>query len=97
MVVAPGPAGVVGGLLFNTATIGWVAVAGGIAHLLDSSDRKVAHYTADAMSAATRQGSGLALNASRTEWIRHVQGISGGMLARIADDSHVLGEEEKRR
>ena len=93
---APGPAGIVGGLLFNTATIGWVAVAGGIAHLLDSSDRKVAQYTADATSAATRQGSDLALNASRTEWIRHVQEVSGGMLARIADDSHVLGEEDKR-
>lgn len=92
---AAGPAGIVGGLLFNTATIGWVAVAGGIAHLLDSSDRKVAQYTADATSAATRQGTDLALNASRAEWIRHVQALSGDMLGRIADESHPLDAGDK--
>lgn len=93
---APGPPGVLGGLLFTTATLGWTAVAGGIAHLLDSSDAKIAQYTADAAAAALRQDTETALDATRAQWIRHVRRLAGGILSLIADESHVLTEDEKR-
>lgn len=91
---APGPPGVLGGLLFTTATLGWTAVAGGIAHLLDSSDAKVAQYTADAAAAALRQDTETALDASRAKWIRHVRRLAGGTMALIADEHRVLDEAD---
>lgn len=88
--------GVVGGLMLNIATIGWVAVSTGIGHLLRGNDRKVGQYKADAQAAADWYAAEQALHVARTQWLDHVRQIAGPALARIADPSHAITDTERQ-
>lgn len=77
--------GLVGGLLLNIATVGWLTVATGIGHLLRSSDQKIRQYTDDAVAAADWQAAEHALNVVRTDWLEHVRDVAVPLLQRIAD------------
>ena len=88
--------GVVGGLMLNIATAGWVTVSTGIGHLLRSNDRRVGQYSADARRAADWFETEQALHVARTEWLEHVRDVAGPGLRRIADASHDVTEAERQ-
>jgi hypothetical protein len=88
--------GVVGGLMLNIATIGWVAVSTGIGQLLRSNDGKVAQYRADAQAAADWYAAEEALHVARTLWLEHIRRIAGRALTRIADPNHVITDTERQ-
>ena len=88
--------GVVGGLMLNIATAGWVTVSTGIGHLLRSNDRRVGQYSADARRAADWFATEQALHVARTEWLEHVRDVAGPGLRRIADASHDVTEAERQ-
>ncbi|MEV7132620.1 hypothetical protein AB0N24_06980 [Arthrobacter sp. NPDC093128] len=88
--------GVVGGLMLNIATAGWVTVSTGIGHLLRSNDRRVGQYSADARRAADWFATEQALHIARTEWLEHVRDVAGPGLRRIADASHDVTEAERQ-
>lgn len=77
--------GLVGGLLLNIATVGWLTVATGIGHLLRSNDQKIRQFTDDAVSAADWQAAEHALNVVRTDWLEHVRDVAVPLLQKIAD------------
>lgn len=88
--------GVVGGLMLNIATVGWVLVSTGIGHLLRSNDRKVAQYRADAEAAADWYAAEQALHVARTQWLQHVREVAGPALERIADLGHDITDAERQ-
>ncbi|MBT2549606.1 hypothetical protein [Arthrobacter sp. ISL-65] len=88
--------GLVGGLMLNIATVGWVLVSTGIGHLLRMNDRKVAQYSSDARAAADWHAAEQALNVARTQWLEHVRMVAGPALAPISDPAHTVTEEERR-
>ena len=88
--------GVVGGLMLNIATVGWVLVSTGIGHLLRSNDRKVGQYRADAEAAADWYAAEQALHVARTKWLQHVRDVAGPALARSADPRHVITDAERQ-
>ena len=88
--------GVVGGLMLNIATVGWVLVSTGIGHLLRSNDSKVGQYRADAEAAADWYAAEQALHVARTQWLQHVREVAGPALARIADPDHDITEGERQ-
>jgi hypothetical protein len=88
--------GLVGGLILNIATVGWVLVSTGIGHLLRTNDRKVADYSADARAAADWHAAERVLGVARTQWLEHVRMLAGPALTRIADPDHALTESERR-
>ncbi|WP_458115967.1 hypothetical protein [Arthrobacter sp. D2-10] len=88
--------GVLGGLMLNVATVGWVLVSTGVGHLLRSNDRKVAQYRADAQAAADWYAADRALHLARTRWLDHVTEIAGGPLSLIADPAHEITDNERQ-
>ncbi|CAN7342638.1 hypothetical protein [Arthrobacter sp. LjRoot14] len=88
--------GVVGGLMLNIATVGWVLVSTGIGHLLRSNDRKVGQYRADAEAAADWYAAEQALHVARTQWLQHVREVAGPALVRIADAGHEITDAERQ-
>ncbi|MFF1254761.1 hypothetical protein ACFVYC_20000 [Pseudarthrobacter sp. NPDC058329] len=89
--------GLVGGLMMNIATVGWVLVATGIGHLLRTNDNKVAQYSADARRAADWYAAEQAVHVARTEWLEHVRRIAGPALQRIAEAGHEITPAERQQ
>ncbi|WP_416417169.1 hypothetical protein [Paenarthrobacter aromaticivorans] len=88
--------GVVGGLMMNIATVGWLTIATLIGRLLGTNDQQVGDYSADAVAAADWYAAERALNVSRTQWIHHVQELAGTALGRVADPDYELTESDRR-
>ncbi|ABM06520.1 hypothetical protein [Paenarthrobacter aurescens] len=88
--------GIVGGLMLNVATVGWLTIATLIGRLLGANDRQVAEYSADALAAADWYATERAMNVSRTQWIQHVQEIAGPALARIAERDRQLSANDRK-
>ncbi|MFC9351696.1 hypothetical protein [Arthrobacter sp. NPDC057013] len=88
--------GLVGGLMLNIATVGWVLVSTGIGHLLRTNDHKVGQYRADAEAAADWHAAEQALHVARTQWLEHVREVAGPALARIADPNHTISDAERQ-
>ncbi len=87
--------GLVGGLMLNIATVGWVAVSTGIGHLLRTNDRKVGQYRADAEAAADWFAAEQALHVARTKWLEHVRHVAGPALSQIADPNHEITDSDR--
>jgi hypothetical protein len=88
--------GIVGGLMMNIATVGWLTIATLIGGLLGTNDRQVDDYSADAVAAADWYAAERALNVSRTQWIHHVQELAGQALTRIADPDYELTDADRQ-
>jgi len=87
--------GLVGGLMLNVATVGWVTVSTGIGHLLRTNDRKVGQYRADAEAAADWFAAEQALHVARTHWLEHVRQVAGPALGQIANPHHAITERDR--
>ncbi|SLK00045.1 hypothetical protein [Arthrobacter sp. P2b] len=87
--------GLVGGLMLNIATVGWVTVSTGIGHLLRTNDRKVGQYRADAEAAADWFAAEQALHVARTNWLEHVRQVAGPALGQIANPHHAITERDR--
>ena len=88
--------GLVGGLMMNIATVGWLTIATGIGHLLRTNDAKVAQYTTDAQGAADWYAAERALNVARTQWLEHVRDVTVPALTKIANPEHVLSDADRQ-
>jgi len=89
--------GLVGGLMLNIATVGWVLVSTGIGHLLRTNDYTVGQYSADARRAADWYATEQAVHVARTEWLDHVRDIAGPALQRVADAGREITEAERQQ
>jgi hypothetical protein len=88
--------GVVGGVMLNIATVGWLTVATGIGHLLRSNDHKIRQYTDDSVAAADWKAGEEALHAVRTNWLKHVREVAVPALERIANPASTITDQERR-
>lgn len=88
--------GLVGGLLMNIATVGWLTIATLIGRLLSTNDRQVSDYAGDARAAADWYAAERAFNVSQTEWLAHVKDLALPSLTRIADAGHELTPTERQ-
>jgi hypothetical protein len=88
--------GLVGGLMMNIATVGWLAVASGIGHLLRTNDGKIAQYSADAHAAADWYAAERAFNMARTQWLEHVRDVAVPALSKVADPDLDLSDADRQ-
>lgn len=87
--------GPINGLLLNIATVGWLAVATGIGHLLATNDRQIEEFTSDARAAADWYAAEQALSVARMHWVEHVLAIARPALSRIEDPTHEITEDDR--
>lgn len=88
--------GLVGGLMMNIATVGWLTIASGIGHLLRTNDGKIALYSADAQAAADWYAAERAFNVTRTQWLEHVREVAVPALSKVADPHLELSDADRQ-